>query len=529
MEPLLNLGLTNALTAAFLALAAATIARFTRRPALWYALWLVVLLRLLAPPIFAVDFPLPDLGRAGLDSTTTTAVAVTGGAVTPFDTGSTIDLVTILIATWALGGIAVIGLAIVQSIRLRRILAAGNPAPAAFNSRITEIARALGLNRPPLTVMVADRVPPMLWAFLGRVRLILPIELLDRLSSDETDTLLAHELAHLSRRDHLARHLELAASALFWWHPVAWWAAHRLRRAQELCCDQRVAELLPTHRRAYADCLVETARFLSGHRLPLGSPARAMADMSQMKGRIRVIMTTAPDRRMSLSTKLLATVVLVAAIAVTPILTATPDEPEFTGDPISLSLLDADLNDVLASISKVTNVEILIEPGITGKVTAEFKAVPWDEALAGILEEQALIWEHRNGLIIVRKGNIAQAGLTLPPEKTFESTTITDRIDGQEVFQFREGGDYSQPKVIHYEPPHYPPEMRKAGISGPVVASLLIDKTGIVREVEIVKSPADELSAAATEAVQQWVFEPATKDGKPVAVRFMVTVMFRLK
>jgi protein TonB len=92
-----------------------------------------------------------------------------------------------------------------------------------------------------------------------------------------------------------------------------------------------------------------------------------------------------------------------------------------------------------------------------------------------------------------------------------------------------EGGDYSQPKVIHYEPPHYSPEMRKAGISGPVVASLLIDKTGVVREVEIVKSPADELSAAATEAVEQWIFEPATKDGEPVDVRFMVTVMFRLK
>ena len=369
----------------------------------------------------------------------------------------------------------------------------------------------------------------MLWAFLGRVRLILPIELLNRLNSDETDTLLAHELAHLSRRDHLARHLEFAASALFWWHPVTWWATRRLRRAQELCCDQRVAELLPSHRRAYADCLVETARFLSGRRLPLGSPARAMADMSQMKGRIRMIMTGSRIRKLSLTTKLAATVVLVTALAVTPILTATPDEPEFTGDLISLSLLDADLNDVLASISKVTDVEILIEPGITGKVTVEFKAAPWDEALTLILEEQGLTWEQRNGLVIVRKGGIAQAGLTQPHKKTLESTTIADRIDGQEVFQFREGGDLTQPEVVHYEPPLYPPEMRKAGISGPVVASVLIDIAGIVREVEIVESPADGLSAAATEAVEQWVFEPATKDGEPVDVRFMVTVMFRLK
>ena len=68
MEQLLTLGLTNAVTAALMALAAAAIARFSRRPILWYALWLVVLIRLLVPPIFAVDLVIPDFGRGSTTS-----------------------------------------------------------------------------------------------------------------------------------------------------------------------------------------------------------------------------------------------------------------------------------------------------------------------------------------------------------------------------------------------------------------------------------------------------------------------------
>ena len=61
-----------------MAVAAAAIARFTSRPALWYALWLVVLLRLLVPPLF--ELPLPELGSSAPE-TGTTLVAVSGGAV----------------------------------------------------------------------------------------------------------------------------------------------------------------------------------------------------------------------------------------------------------------------------------------------------------------------------------------------------------------------------------------------------------------------------------------------------------------
>ena len=57
----------------------------------------------------------------------------------------------------------------------------------------------------------------------------------------------------------------------------------------------------------------------------------------------------------------------------------------------------------------------------------------------------------------------------------------------------------------------------------------MIDEIGMVRDVLIKESPADQLSAAAIEALEQWRFAPAMMDGRPVAVRYIVTLKFNLK
>jgi TonB family protein len=527
MEQLFTYVLTNTVTAALFALAAAAIARFSHRPVLWYALWLVVLLRLLAPPIFAIDLAIPDLGRESA-SHGAAAVSVNGGAVALKNFGISLSPPVLIAILWASGAMVVIGFAIAQSNQLRQILVASEPAPKILDNRVADLCRQLGLRRAPPTVVVKDRVPPMLWAFLGSVRLILPTELLTRLDANETDTLLAHELAHLARRDHWVRHLELAALALFWWNPVAWWATSRLRRAQELCCDQRVAELMPDHRRAYADTLIETARFLSGRRLPMGSPARAMADLSQMKGRIRMIMNNPCTRRVSPATKIMGAFILVAAVAITPMLTAQPEEPDYSGEPITLSTKDADLNDVLATFAKISGYEILVEPGITGRVTVNVDQVPWDGALVTIVQDQGLKWERIGNQIIIRRPG-SEKRVPAKPVKASPPAPPSVGISNHTVHKYVEGGDIEPPKALEKLPPKYPPEMRKTGVSGTVIAELVIDTDGVVRDVAITESPAEEFSTAATEALEQWRFEPATRNGKPVAVSYIVTLKFSLK
>jgi RND family efflux transporter MFP subunit len=121
--------------------------------------------------------------------------------------------------------------------------------------------------------MVSARVGPMLWAAMtGRPRLLLPEELWARLDSTQQEAVLTHELAHLKRRDHWVRRIETVVLGLYWWFPIAWWSRRELERAEEACCDPWVLWAMPDGAAAYADVLVATAAFLSGHR-PLVPPA----------------------------------------------------------------------------------------------------------------------------------------------------------------------------------------------------------------------------------------------------------------
>ena len=52
--------------------------------------------------------------------------------------------------------------------------------------------------------------------------------------------IVAHELAHVRRRDYLVRWVEWLACVCFWWNPVVWWAQRNLRAMEEICCDDLV-------------------------------------------------------------------------------------------------------------------------------------------------------------------------------------------------------------------------------------------------------------------------------------------------
>src|SRR5262249_19110720 len=104
---------------------------------------------------------------------------------------------------------------------------------------------------------------PMLWTLARTPRLLIPVSLWQRLSEEQRRTLLVHELAHLRRRDHWIRLLELLVLGLYWWHPVVWWARRALREVEEQCCDAWVVWALPADAPAYASALVETVAFLS--------------------------------------------------------------------------------------------------------------------------------------------------------------------------------------------------------------------------------------------------------------------------
>jgi len=76
--------------------------------------------------------------------------------------------------------------------------------------------------------------------------------------------------------------------------------------------------------------------------------------------------------------------------------------------------------------------------------------------------------------------------------------------------------------------PQYPEFCRKNGIDGNVILKCIITDQGIVDDISVLKSPHEDLSQAAMDAVKQWKFEPSLLDGKPVDVYFNVTLQFKL-
>ena len=84
------------------------------------------------------------------------------------------------------------------------------------------------------------------------------------------------------------------------------------------------------------------------------------------------------------------------------------------------------------------------------------------------------------------------------------------------------------PVVIHRVEPDYPDEARKARFQGSVLVYVEVDEQGRIRSVRVEKPVGLGLDEKAIEAVKQWRFRPATRDGRPVAVPARIDVSFHL-
>lgn len=93
---------------------------------------------------------------------------------------------------------------------------------------------------------------------------------------------------------------------------------------------------------------------------------------------------------------------------------------------------------------------------------------------------------------------------------------------------YRVGGGVSAPKTLFAPDPEYSEEARKAKYQGTVLLWLVVGPDGRPRDLRIVRSVGMGLDEKALDAVRTWRFEPARKDGQPVAVQIQVEVSFRL-
>jgi beta-lactamase regulating signal transducer with metallopeptidase domain len=416
MHTLLEAGFSNALMAGALALTAYGLGRFCRRPALTHALWLLVLVKLLTPPLVRVPIPWPepDSRHGGSDLVAQVeppAVLVPAPFLAPPDpngpeadmpaavlpealpdppaeevfpipatagaaaeeivlpqkasgsqetggVGGSVPWVVPLIVVWALGTVLWLALAAMRLGRFHTLLAHARPAPLELQTEADRLAGLLGLTRTPGVWLMPGVLSPMLWAVGRSSRLLLPAELLDRLRDDQRQALLVHELAHLRRRDHWVRWLELVVLALYWWLPVAWWARRELQEAEEECCDAWVVWALPHAAKAYAVALVETLDFLAEARPALPVAASGLGNLSSLRRRLTMIMRGNTPRALTRA-GLLA--VLGMGILLLPLVPSLAQPPATGNDPEEQQVQDQKARDIAKRREAMEKMQVEVE------------------------------------------------------------------------------------------------------------------------------------------------------------------------
>jgi HEAT repeat protein/beta-lactamase regulating signal transducer with metallopeptidase domain len=171
----------------------------------------------------------------------------------------------------------------------------------------------LGLTRTPQLV-VSTRVSVPFTCGLFRPVLVVPMAAL-AWTDERIHVVLLHELAHVVRRDCLLQAVSHVVCAIYWFNPLAWLGARRLRAERERACDDLVLAC-GTPGADYAQHLLDIARAATLDARPaLASAALAMARPSELEGRLLAILDPRRSRARAAHHLLWQVAVLATVIA----------------------------------------------------------------------------------------------------------------------------------------------------------------------------------------------------------------------
>jgi beta-lactamase regulating signal transducer with metallopeptidase domain len=129
------------------------------------------------------------------------------------------------------------------------------PADPFWEETLHRIAQQIALSRPVALLESALVRTPLTIGYLKPV-ILFPIGMINRLSEQEVEAILAHELAHIVRHDYLFNLLQHLIETLLYYHPAVWWLSAQVRNERESACDDMAISLLDNNRLRYAKALV---------------------------------------------------------------------------------------------------------------------------------------------------------------------------------------------------------------------------------------------------------------------------------
>jgi beta-lactamase regulating signal transducer with metallopeptidase domain len=296
----------------FLALRPLLRGRVSARVVFW--VWIAVAIRLLLPVAVPVNwspfnltrlaYPDSRLGEFEMSAaepgrSTKSALLLTQSAPVTYPRGRPAHVATLSPIQWA-ASVWVLGVAVILVGRVRsycrfvRRLRNSHKAIDSLDAAIVaETAAGVGVSG--VQIIVTDAVGTPALHGLFRPTLLFPPGLMEKLSQDEIELIVAHEMGHHKRRDLLAQATISAAQTLHWFNPLIWIAARSARHDCELACDEYVVRRLgPTGPQIYGATLLKIIGMASQiPQAPLG--LGIVEPKQQIKRRIQMILASRPS------------------------------------------------------------------------------------------------------------------------------------------------------------------------------------------------------------------------------------------
>jgi TonB family protein len=487
----------------------------------------------LAPPIGIVvpGSPLRNSAKPIAASGRTAALAAAQKRGIPADSHSARWSIADLLAALWIAGIAVFLLpaaaGLRQVLRLRRSGLPWRPGQS--------VADGLALRR--VDVLLSEELAGPMTCGIARPAIVLPVDA-PNWESGDLNRAIVHELEHVARRDWPIHCVARAICAVYWFHPLVWMAWRRLELEAERACDDAVLERSePT---AYADQLVAIAQRLSAaakfpltamaSRADLASRVNAVLDGRQRRGRAgalcvtvatvaaaALVVTVSPLRmvaapqpasgaqnaRLRTDTRLVVTQVKVSYPNGNIVEGLGAGDFEIAEDGVPQSLRICEFQKADGADPGSAYYILGYYPRIT-RADGQFRKIE-----VTVKTATAAKVEHRAGYYMTDPPSIVESSVRPP------AGAAAPPYDKPPVILFKKDAEYSE-------------AARKAKYQGTVLLDLEIDDSGRAGNIRVARSLGLDLDENAMDALRQWRFKPATKDGKPVAAQVQVEVNFRL-
>jgi bla regulator protein blaR1 len=217
-----------------------------------------------------------------------------------------LPLAALLGAMWLLGSVVLVAL---WTLRWRRVSAAARSGSPITSGRVHDVYHSLA--SPPVLPLVSldTALEPGVFGIVRPV-LLWPRDIDARLDDEQVRAILAHELAHVRRRDNLTALIHMVVEALFWFHPLVWWIVSRLVDERERACDEEVVRL-GSDPNVYAESILRTCQYY------IESPLSCVPGVtgSDLNKRIERIMTDRPRTSLSVWNRAVLATVAVMTLA----------------------------------------------------------------------------------------------------------------------------------------------------------------------------------------------------------------------